>query len=47
MAGTETRKTGDPHHSKVFYRPIEAAIRWSKLIRFEIRIEPSHLSRRL
>jgi hypothetical protein len=38
MAGTETRKTGDPHHSKVFYRPIEAAIRWSRLTRFELRI---------
>ena len=38
MAGTETRKTGDLHHSKVFYRPIEAAIRWSRLTRFEPRI---------
>ena len=38
MAGTETRKTGALHHSKVFYRPIEAAIRWSRLTRFEPRI---------
>ena len=38
MAGTETRKTSAPHHSKVFYRPIEAAIRWSRLIRFETHI---------
>ena len=35
MAGIETHKTGAPHHFKVFYRPIEAAIRWSRLIRFE------------
>jgi hypothetical protein len=38
MADTETRKTGALQHSKVFYRPIEAAIRWSRLIRFETRI---------
>jgi hypothetical protein len=25
-------------HPKVFYRPIEAAIRWSGLVRFESRI---------
>ena len=32
------RKTHTPHHSKVFYRPIEAAIRWCNLTRFEIHI---------
>lgn len=31
-------KTRSPHHSKVFYRPIEAAIRWCKLLRFESQI---------
>jgi hypothetical protein len=32
------RKTHRLHYSKVFYRPIEAAIRWSELTRFESRI---------
>ena len=32
------RKTYSPHHSKVFYRPIEAAIRWCNLARFETHI---------
>ena len=31
-------KTRFPHHSKVFYHPMEAAIRWSNLIRFEDQI---------
>lgn len=32
------RKTDPSLHSRVFYRPIEAAIRWSGLLRFEARI---------
>lgn len=32
------RKTDSHHYSKVFYRPIEAAIRWSGLTRSESRI---------
>jgi hypothetical protein len=32
------RKTHRLHDSRVFYRPIEAAIRWSELTRFESRI---------
>lgn len=32
------RRTRRLHDSKVFYRPIEAAIRWSELTRFESRI---------
>lgn len=32
------RKTDPSLHSRVFYRPIEAAIRWSGLMRFEARI---------
>lgn len=32
------RKAGNHNHAKVFYRPIEAAIRWSGLTRFETRI---------
>jgi len=32
------RKTDLSLHSRVFYRPIEAAIRWSGLMRFEARI---------
>lgn len=32
------RKTDPFLHSRVFYRPIEAAIRWSGLLRFEARI---------
>lgn len=31
-------KSNQTQHSKVFYRPIEAAIRWSGLVRFEARI---------
>ena len=32
------RKTDPSLHCRVFYRPIEAAIRWSGLLRFETRI---------
>lgn len=32
------RKTDPSLHSRVFYRPIDAAIRWSGLLRFEARI---------
>src|SRR5260221_14159479 len=32
------KSPGRSSHAKVYYRPIEAAIRWSGLVRFESRI---------
>lgn len=41
------RKIRSLHYSKVFYRPIEAAVRWSDLFRFEMSILESLGSRNL